>query len=133
MDLETLNSLKAIDIQIEDLKEQLADLDGIYINGVDISSMGADTNKISSITENNVLRCLNLRDKLQKEINKKYTLRRKIYNFINTMDEEEAKALFSLKFVRYNSLRQIGIKMHMDHSTVKRKLDNYYVKYKLIS
>lgn len=132
MNLKTLESFIHIESSIELLREEIEEADGLYIKGIDNASGGlSGKGAISNPTQQIIIKRLELRKRLLEEINKKYALREEIMNYINSLDLDEARNIFRLKYLRNLSHRQIGEKLHMHHTTVSRRLNFYIRKYKL--
>lgn len=55
-------------------------------------------------------------------------LKKKINDAINLLDDEEAKNLVFLKFMRFKTLEEIGFLAYMAPATVKRRLDDALTK-----
>ena len=56
-------------------------------------------------------------------------MKKEIYDFLDGIEDPEEKNILLLRFVKRKTLREIGYNLHMDHSTVCRKLVNIEEKY----
>ena len=129
MNLKKLKSLTYIEGEIQALEEDIEEAQQDYIKAIRYTHAGGGTNIPSNLPETYVLRIADLDQRLKEKINEKYKLKKEIYDFLGGIEDPEEKNILLLRFVKRKTLREIGYKLHMDHSTVCRKLLDYEQKY----
>lgn len=129
MNLKKLESLRYIEGEIQALKEDIEEAQQDYITAIRYTHAGGGTNIPSNLPETYVLRIADLDQRLKEKINEKYKLKKEIYDFLDGIEDPEEKNILLLRFVKRKTLREIGYNLHMDHSTVCRKLFNIEKKY----
>lgn len=129
MNLKKLESLRYIEGEIQALEEDIEEAKQDYTKAIRYTHAGGGTNIPSNLPETYVLRIADLDQRLREKINEKYKLKKEIYDFLDGIEDPEEKNILLLRFVKGKTLREIGFRLHMDHSTVCRKLFTIEKKY----
>ncbi|MGN0533017.1 MAG: hypothetical protein ACI4IK_01545 [Eubacterium sp.] len=120
-----LNKLYWIEKRIKKLEARIKELeDEIGIRGVGFDGMPHGTG-VSSPVEALVIKKCDLLGDLQKELLIKIGEERRIRNYISTVEDEEVKLIMEMRFINLMSWFEIGEKMHLDRTSVSKKMRKY--------
>ena len=120
-----LNSLFYIRTRIDYLRrriEELNDEDGL--KGVNYDGM-PHSSEISSPVENITLRKAELIERYNKTVEEEFYSELEISTYIETVKDLEIKLIMQMRFLQFMTYEQIAAEIHLDRTTVSRKLRSY--------
>lgn len=117
-----LNKLYYLKIDIENIKEEIRSLP--TISSPQITGMPHGTD-VSNPIEAYFLKKEKLIEKLNLKIEKYTEELIRIEDIIDTIDDEEVRAIARMRFVQCLKWEEIGEKVHLERTTCAKKLKKY--------
>ena len=117
-----LNKLYYLKIDIENIKEEIRSLP--TISSPQITGMPHGTD-VSNPIEAYFLKKEKLIEKLNLKIEKYTEELMRIEDIIDTIDDEEVRAIARMRFVQCLKWEEIGERVHLDRTNCARKLKKY--------
>ena len=117
-----LNKLYYLKIDIENIKEEIRNIP--TISSPQITGMPHGTD-VSNPIEAYFLKKEKLIEKLNSKIEKYTEELMRIEDIIDTIDDEEVRAIARMRFVQCLKWEEIGEKVHLERTTCAKKLKKY--------
>lgn len=117
-----LNKLYYLKIEIENIKEEIRNIP--TISSPQITGMPHGTD-VSNPIEAYFLKKEKLIEKLNLKIEKYTEELMRIEDIIDTIDDEEVRAIARMRFVQCLKWEEIGEKVHLERTTCAKKLKKY--------
>ena len=117
-----LNKLYYLKIDIENIKEEIRNIP--TISSPQITGMPHGTD-VSNPIEAYFLKKEKLIEKLNLKIEKYTEELMRIEDIIDTIDDEEVRAIARMRFVQCLKWEEIGEKVHLERTTCAKKLKKY--------
>lgn len=117
-----LNKLYYLKIDIENIKEEIRNIP--TISSPQITGMPHGTD-VSNPIEAYFLKKEKLIEKLNSKIEKYTEELIRIEDIIDTIDDEEVRAIARMRFVQCLKWEEIGEKVHLERTTCAKKLKKY--------
>ena len=117
-----LNKLYYLKLDIENIKEEIRNIP--TISSPQITGMPHGTD-VSNPIEAYFLKKEKLIEKLNSKIEKYTEELMRIEDIIDTIDDEEVRAIARMRFVQCLKWEEIGEKVHLERTTCAKKLKKY--------
>lgn len=117
-----LNKLYYLKLDIENIKEEIRNIP--TISSPQITGMPHGTD-VSNPIEAYFLKKEKLIEKLNSKIEKYTEELLRIEDIIDTIDDEEVRAIARMRFIQCLKWEEIGDKIHLDRTNCARKLKKY--------
>ena len=125
MTYKRLNSLFYIRKRLDYLRrriDELNDEDGL--KSINYDGM-PHSSEVSSPVENIALKKTELIERYNKAVEEEFYSELEISTYIETVEDREIKLIMQLRFLQFMTYEQIAAEVHLERTTVSKKLRNY--------